>query len=137
MFDRHLVWLNKNGKRLVKSKYQGQYLTRYQSRLYYVVCLYMCIKYFTTLHIPISFNELATDNYKTEKAMIKAEEFEKHMIENVFEYNVYRDTIYDVSPKNYDEYNIRDLLSTYGNINTNYVDITAIELYNILSAQYN
>jgi len=121
LFDRYLTHIRtKTTKRLVKSRYQGRYLTRYQTELHYVVCLYMAIKYFTTLHIPISFLELATDNYKTEKAMIEAEEFEKKMLSEVLHFRIYRDTIYETACKIkddlLDEVETRDLLDKYGNI---------------------
>ena len=125
LFDRYLTHIRtKTVKRLVESKYQGRYLTRYQTELHYVVCLYMCIKYFTTLHIPISFLELATDNYKTEKAMIEAEEFEKKMLGEVLHFTVYRDTVYETAcnmkEEVLDEVETRDLIDKYGNIKADY-----------------
>lgn len=121
LFDRYLTHVRtKTTKRLIESNYQGRYLTRYQTELRYLVCLYMSIKYFTTLHIPISFHELATENYKTTKAMIEAEEFEKKLLEEVLENKIYRNTVYEMRTKTLDrpldEYETRDLLSAYGNI---------------------
>lgn len=121
LFDRYLTHIRtKTTKRLMESKYQGRYLTRYQTELHYVICLYMAIKYFTTLHIPISFYDLATDNYKTQKAMIEAEEFEKKMLGEVLHFTVYRDTVYEIACNIkgdlLDEVETRDLLDKYGNI---------------------
>lgn len=96
----------------------------------------MCIKYFTTLHIPISFKELATDDYKTERAMIKAEEFEKKMLRDVLKLKIHRDSVYDVATNingiPLDEYQTRDLLDRYGNIRSHYKDISINDLYNSL-----
>ena len=138
LFDRYLHYLHvTHGKRLTESKYQGKYLTRYYAELHYIVCLYMCIKYFTTLHIPISFHELASDHYRTEKAMIEAEEFEKKMLKDVLKLHIYRDTIYEVATNiNHvipDEYQTRDLLDRYGNINKHYSNISVSDLYDELT----
>ena len=80
----------------------------------------MSIKYFTTLHIPIPFGELATDNYKTEKAMIEAEEFEKKLIKDVLDYTVYRKTVFEEAERlnggPLDEYQTCDLLGKYTNV---------------------
>ena len=137
MFDRYLYHVKTiTNKEKVESKYHGKYMSRYQAELRYVVCLYMAIKYFTTLHIPISFHELASDNYKTEKAMIEAEEFEKEMLRDVLKYDLYRDTVYEIScekkGERIDEYETRDLLSLYGNIKQDYFDIGVVELLSSL-----
>ncbi len=137
MFDRYLSYLHLNTtKRLIESNYQGKYLTRYQTELHYIVCLYMCIKYYTTLHTPISFTELATDNYKTPKAMIEAEEFEKKMLRDVLKLRVHCETIYDIGTNIneliLDEYQTRDLLDRYGNIRSHYTNININDLYNSL-----
>jgi len=121
LFDRYLTFVRtKTVKRLTEDKDQGRYLTRYETELYYIVCLYIAIKYFTTLHVPISFSELATDSYKTDKAMLEAEEFEKKMIGEVLKFAIYRDTCYEKASKILDkalsETEIRDLLDKYGNI---------------------
>ena len=94
----------------------------------------MCIKYFTTLHIPISFAELATDDYKTEKAMLEAEEFEKRMLNEVLQLKVHRNTIYDlgcnINGNPLDEYQTCDLLDRYGNIRNHYKNVSINDLYN-------
>lgn len=141
MFDRYITYIRlKTFTRLVPSKYQGRYLTRYQTELYYIVCLYMCIKYFTTLHIPISYGELATDIYKTPKALIEAEEFEKKMLGEVLHSCIYRETVYDVLSQTEkgipDEFKTRDLLDRYGNIG-NDVNINLTDLYKLCTSTNN
>jgi hypothetical protein len=94
----------------------------------------MCIKYFTTLHIPISFTELATDDYKTDRAMLEAEQFEQKMLKEVLQLKVYRSTVYDIacningSPL--DEHQTCDLLDRYGNIRNHYKNVAPNDLYN-------
>lgn len=140
LFDRYLTYLRTmTTKRLIEGKLQGRYLTKYHTELYYVVCLYISIKYFTTLHVPISFTELASDNYKTGKAMIEAEEFEKKMLGEVLKFNVYRETVYEKSCKIKKELltetEIRDLLDKYGNVatDTNLLVSELIKSFNLKS----
>ena len=119
IFDRYLVYLEKQNNFKIESEFSGKYMTRYESQLRYIVCLYMCIKYFTTLSTPIPFTELATEEYKSEKALIEAEEFEKKMIKDVLHFKIYRETIFEINDriensKVLDEYEIRDLLLSYG-----------------------
>lgn len=118
LFDRYLEHLQQTVETTnIETEYVGKWMTRYESQLRYVVCLYMSIKYFTTLSIPISFEELATEEYKTYEAMLKAEEFEKKMIRDVLSFKIYRETVYESADRldrKLDEYQIRDLLVAYG-----------------------
>lgn len=137
IFDRYLYYLKTvEQPKLIKSKSQGTYLTRYQTELHYVVCLYLCIKYFTTLNVPISFQELATENYRTTEAILQAEEFEKKLLKNVLKLKIQRTTVYEVGNNNIDshldEYQIRDLLSRYGNIKNHQNTLNINDLYNVL-----
>ena len=54
LFDRYLVYCDNNSSndsetKKIPSQYNGKYMTKYDSELKYIVCLYMSIKYFTTL----------------------------------------------------------------------------------------
>ena len=101
------------------SKYKGLYMTKYEAELRYIVCLYVCIKYFATLLIPISFGELAGDAYKTSKATYAAEEFEKKLIQDVLKFCIYRPTVYEIADKYglaLDEPSIKHLLRIYGQL---------------------
>jgi len=146
MFDRYLNYLDKQDERKLESDYSGKYLTRYDTHLRYIVCLYMCIKYFTTLSVPVSFAELATDEYKTGKALIQAEEFEQKMLRDVLRFKVYRETLYenidklvngdiangddkleDTNDKEriiMDERKIRDLILAYGTMKSREIKLS-------------
>ena len=100
----------------LNSKYIGKYLKKYDAELRYYVCIYICIKYFTTLRIPISFSELVSNKYQTEKAIIEAEHFERTLIGDICKYQIYDPTPYEMADKYQiylDEYQIRDLLLYY------------------------
>ena len=136
-FDRYLYYLKAVIKpKLTKNKTQGEYLTRYDTELHYIVCLYLCIKYYTTLNTPISFQELATENYRTTEAILEAEEFEKNLLRNVLKLKIQRTTIYevgnDLSDMPLNEHQTRDLLSRYGNIKNHQNDINVNQLYEVL-----
>jgi serine/threonine protein kinase len=125
MFDRYLVYLDKQfylDKSEIETDKCGKYMTRYNTELRYIVCLYMCIKYFSTLSLPIPFQELTTEEYKNEKALEEAENFEKFMLQHVLRFKVYRETIYETIDRNeelgiLDDHKIRDLLFSYGTSN--------------------
>lgn len=121
MFDRYLVYLkgiNSEKTEKIETEYSGKYMSRYETQLRYVVCLYMSIKYYTTLSVPVSFTELATDEYKTQKALIEAEEFEKKMMRDILKFKIYRETVYEAADRKnikLTELQVRDLLLHYGN----------------------
>ena len=121
MFDRYLVYLrnssNEGKMEKLESEFTGKYLSRYEAQLRYVVCLYICIKYFTTLNAPISFMDLATAEYKTPKALVEAEEFEKKMLRDVLVFKIYRETVYECNDRRgvkLTELQVRDILYLYG-----------------------
>lgn len=121
LFDRYLVYLKSLGSEKIESEFSGKYLSRYDTQLRYIVCLYMAIKYYTTLSAPISFSDLATEEYKTTKALIEAEEFEKKMMRDILKFKIYRETIYEAADRKnmkLTELQVRDLLLHYGNCPT-------------------
>ena len=132
LFDRYLLYLSQNTiQEKVESEYSGKYMSRYETQLRYVVCLYMSIKYFTTLQAPVSYSDLATDEYKTPKAMIEAEEFEKKMLRDVLKFKVYRETVFEVADrfnKKLTELEVRTLLLNYGT-STSISSIKLSDLY--------
>ena len=134
MFDRYLIFIkNEKKEEKLESEYSGKYMTRYETQLRYVVCLYICIKYFTTLNAPISFLDLATAEYKTPKAMIEAEEFEKRMLRDVLKFKIFRETVFECNDRRgiiLSELKIRDLLYHYGTSSS----IRDVKLSDLLSS---
>lgn len=132
LFDRYLVYCETLDKFKIPSQNNGKYMTKNDSILKYLVCLYMSIKYFTTLAVPISYDDLVEDKYKTKKALIEAEEFEQKMLRDVLRFKIYRETIYEAAdriPLILDEYKIRDITEQYGKIPSK-KDITPSQLLN-------
>ena len=132
MFDRYIGYCDSLGNFKVPSENNGKYLTKENSMLKYMVCLYMCIKYFTTLSVPISYPELVESKYKTPKALLEAEEYEQKMLRDVLKFKVYRETIYEAADRMsmiLDDYKIRDILEQYGKIKSK-DNITPSQLLN-------
>jgi serine/threonine protein kinase len=110
IFDRYLIYLEQNQQQSKENSTHGLFLSKYRARLSFLVCLYISIKYFVGMTYPISFSEITTTNYKTDKAMKIADEFETHLIKEVLAYNIYRPTVYDIATSDFNEYKVIDLL---------------------------
>ena len=102
IFHRYLYYLEKNGlienssveiDTIDVSRNFGRYHTKYDTELRMLVCIYISMKYFTTMHPPISYNDLVTAPYKTSKAIKEAEEFEMILITTILRNRIYRPTI--------------------------------------------
>jgi len=139
IFDRYLNYLAENHEldqiytNSPNNEYQGAYLSRYDTYLYLTVCLYVSIKYFSTLEIAISFGELVTDDYRTYDSMKRAEIFERQLLDNILKYSIYRETVYEVADRSNEvltDQNVEDLLLIFIKI-TSYSGMTANRLYEI------
>lgn len=147
MFDRYLDYLVNNDlyenqtsilfKSLQTS--ENKYLSNYSIELYFSVCLYISIKYFTSLTIVISFNDLVQPIYRTPEALQKAEEFERILIQDILNFNIYRETVYEAADrfnKKLNNQEIRDLLLVYCNL-TSFNGLTAEDLYRLYQKAIN
>lgn len=116
LFDEYLVYCHANQKHKTISEYNGKYLTYTETQLFYTVCIYMSIKYFSTLTTPISFDDFATEDYKTPEALAISENFEKKMLEHVLKFKVYKKTVFEAADYFHiklSENKISDLLTKY------------------------
>ena len=141
IFDRYLNWayekamekdpdLLENG---IETEDRGRIHTRFEVELRFMVCLYVAIKYFSTLDIPISYDELAVDLYKTKEAYLMAEQFEVTLIRDILNFAIYQDTIYEIADnfgEKLDDHQIRDLLMINGYV-TSYTGLTAYDLFDL------
>lgn len=67
--------------------------------IHYCVCLYVAIKYFIVLEVPLSYNDLVKGPFVDPNAMKEAENFEKVLIRDILKYNIYRPTLYEAADK--------------------------------------
>jgi len=65
------------------------------TRIYFLTCLYISIKYFLTLTKPCNFKDILDNNYYWSIPI--AEDFEWIMIKDVLQYKIYRPTIYETA----------------------------------------
>jgi serine/threonine protein kinase len=132
IFDRYLLFLNSTRKRMVQSDDNGYFLSKYEARLTFMVSLYMAIKYFPGMSVPISFTEIVDSKYKTEEALLKAQLIENYLISKVLNYQIYRDTIYDIYKEKLSNKKIRDLLEIVGNQHQLSQDMKLDELMHLI-----
>lgn len=140
IFDRYLLHLNSIRKRMVPTEENGYFLSKYEARLTFMVSLYMSIKYFTGMSVPVSFTDIVDSKYKSEEALLKAQLIENFLINKVLRdqsnggiYKIYRDTIYDIFKKKLTNKKIRDLLVVIGNIHELDQDMKLDELMELLN----
>lgn len=123
LYDRYLVWYSQNGGSI-------------RPQLYFLVCLYVSIKYFSTMTVPIAFPQLLPPEYKSVQMLQEAEAFEKLLVRDVLEYNIYRETVYEAGDY-YDhvltEEEVGRLLLVYTCI-TSYSGLSAKRLFKLFQS---
>jgi len=134
LFDRYLfVMFNitKIPPNAVESDLKGFIHDKFGAELRFMTCLYLCIKYFSSIHYPISYDNIVSEEYRTSEAKIIAEQFEGGFIKNCLEYDIYRTTIYEAADDFGDKLedpDIRDLLILYS-MNASFSGMKPSELY--------
>lgn len=104
LFDRYLLVMfhvNNFPSNAIESDFKGLIHDKFGTELRFMTCLYLCIKYFSSIHYPVSFDSIVGEEYKTTEAKLQAEQFEAGFIKNCLEYNIYRPTLYEAA----DEFN--------------------------------
>lgn len=135
LFDRYLAVMfsiTKIQANAVESEYKGLLHDKFGTELRFMTCLYLCIKYFSSIHHAIPFDAIVSPQYKTKESLLIAEQFESSFVKNCLEYDIYRPTIYEAadefSYKLADE-DIRDLIVLYS-MNNSHSGMTPTELFN-------
>ena len=67
--------------------------------LHFCVCLYIAVKYFIVLEVPLSYDDLVKGPFRDPNNMREAENFEKVLIREVLKYKIYRPTLYEAADK--------------------------------------
>lgn len=134
LFDRYLSAMFNTitiTPEMVESELKGFIHTKFDTELRFMTCLYLCIKYFSSIHYPIQYDTVVTEEYRTPEAKLLAEGFEGGLIKNCLEYDIYRPTVYEAADEFGDrlgDIEIRDLVILYS-MNSSYSGMTAVELY--------
>ena len=134
LFDRYLYVMFHSASiptNAVESDLKGLIHDKFGAELRFMTCLYLCIKYFSSIHQPVKFDTIVAKEYCTKEAKLIAEQFEGGFIKNCLEYDIYRPTVYESA----DDFNdkledpdIRDLIMLYS-MNNTFSGMKASELY--------
>lgn len=134
LFDRYLMVMsntNEIPKYAIESEFKGLIHDKFNTDLRFMTCLYLCIKYFSSIHYPISFESIVTSQFRTKDAKLIAEKFEGGFIKNCLEYDIYQPTLYETA----DDFNdkltdieVRDLIILYS-MNNSLSGLTPTQVY--------
>lgn len=134
LFDRYLTAMFHSTSippNAVESDLKGLIHDKYGAELRFMTCLYLSVKYFSSIHYPISYDSIVTPQYRTQEAKLIAEQFEGGFIKNCLEYKIYRGTVYEAADE-FDERlgdtDIRDLIILYS-MNSSFSGMRPSELY--------
>ena len=141
LFDRYLISMFhviKIPKNAVESDFKGFIHDKVGTEVRFMTCLYMCIKYFSSIHYPHSFENIVENKYTSEQAKLVAEQFEGGLIKNCLEFNIYRPTVYEIADDfndKLDESKIRDLIILYS-MNDSISGMNPSQLFHYLKLIY-
>lgn len=105
MFHRylHAMYLNKN----------ESIHDEFHTNLLFMTCVYISIKYFSSIHTPIPFSAIVQEEFLTDECKLIVENFEGGLIKNCFNYYIYNSTLYEAADclnDKLDDLDIRNLL---------------------------
>lgn len=96
MFDRCLRYhIRKAKPNAIETKYKGVAWDANESELFFYSCLYIAIKYFATLEIIIDIRDLLPQKHRKDEVIEELGRKEIFIIRNIFDYRVYRYTLYE------------------------------------------
>lgn len=135
LFDIYLDYIFKKVEiepNAVESEYRGLIHTRGDVEIRFRTFIYLGIKYFSTLQLPIPVETIFPNETDGENDIRKiAEQFEGGFINTCLEFNIYRNTIYEAADEFgdiLDESTIIRLLIFYG-LNYSLNGLTAYQIY--------
>jgi len=86
---------------------------KFKTNLLFMTCIYISIKFFSSIHAPIPFSDIVNADFLTDECQKIVEEFEGGLIKNCFNYDIYNTTVYeagDFLDEKLEEIDIRNLL---------------------------
>lgn len=134
LFDRYLNAMFTTRKippNAVESELKGLINDKFSAELRFMTCVYLCVKYFNSIHHIIPFESVVSSDYRTPKALMEAEQFEGSFIQNCLQYQIYRPTVYEAADTFGDklsDVDVRDLIVLYSK-NHSFSGLTHSELY--------
>ena len=114
MFQRYLSVMHQNvADNLIESPFTGKIHDEFHTNLLFMTCIYMSIKYFSSIHYPIPFSSIVQEEFLTDTCKAMVEQFEGGLIKNCFQYDIYKTTLYEAADDfgdKLDDEDIRNLL---------------------------
>lgn len=122
IFDRYIEWAFLNlplGE--FETTERGRLHSSEETELRYYVCLYITHKYNSSLTFISHWNEMVPEKFNNPTTQLIVEEFEKSVVKDALNYNIYRDTLFEIAdhfatPMSSEL--VHKLLEGYGNINS-------------------
>ena len=85
LYDRYLAVMFHHAvvpDNFIESDLKGLIHDKFGAELRFMTCIYLCIKFFSSMYLPITYDSVVTHQYKTKEAKIIAEQFEASFIYN-------------------------------------------------------
>lgn len=85
-----------------ETEIRGKFMTKDEAQLKFFVCLYLSLKYFSSIHSPNVFLDIIVDimtenhKFKDDKYTKMAETFEKDLLRDCLGYNIYEPTLFEI-----------------------------------------
>lgn len=99
IFDRYLFHYTsdpKNTKKhAIESENKGKFFSKKEIVLTVKCCLYIMTKYFYTAYIPPTFESMFKTDSTNQDTMLFIQDLETTIVVDIFNYNVYNDTLYE------------------------------------------
>ena len=75
----------------------------FHTNLLFMTCIYISIKYFSSIHYPIPFSSIVQEEFLTDECKAIVEQFEGGLIKNCFQYDIYKNTLYETADEFHDK----------------------------------
>jgi serine/threonine protein kinase len=85
---------------IIPNHVTGRMLTKKNSELLYLSCLYFSIKYFSSIQAAVAYSTIASAQHCLPEDILLVDRYEEMLYMSVLKYDVYRDTVYDILCKN-------------------------------------
>lgn len=100
LYDRWLIFIRKISKpnpNAIESNLKGFLYTKDQVRLQFYACLYLAVKYFTSVQVATSFDEVTSPHPIPAEAREAIRVFEEQILHYCTEHKLYRTTLYEIA----------------------------------------
>lgn len=119
LYDRYLYTAFTTTKfppNAVATVYKGLLHEEEEAKLRFFTCLYLCVKYFSSIRGTVRFEEVVPPEFRTHDCKLRAEHFEIELVVLYTKYALYRPTLYEIADTFGDKLTksqIRELLILY------------------------